>query len=184
MKKYVFLLGILCIAILMLFITDSYALFETDANGNKEIDIGKWEIILNETDISLARTLNITDFTFSNTSHTEDGYFAPGRTISFPIHIDVSNTEESVEYTIDIDDSALIEHPNIIFSFYDEDNDVELTSNHLEGVILLNNPSREKNLKINLEWNDELEYDEADTSMIGHDFDFTIHANFKQYIGE
>ncbi|MBR1817572.1 MAG: hypothetical protein IJ772_01860 [Bacilli bacterium] len=183
MKKYIALIAMVFLAIVIILITDTYALFETNATGEKGIEIGAWNIKINDTDISLAKTLNITDFKYSDTPHTEDNYFAPGRDLSFPIHIDASNTEVSIEYAIDIDDSVLEEHPNIQFKFSDEDENREITSNHIEGVLLLNE-QREKNLKIILDWNDITQYDEEDTSLIGHEFDFTIHANFKQYIGE
>ena len=167
-----------------LMITNSYALFETDATGTKDIDIGKWNILLNETDISLARTLNITDFTYSESTHTEDNYFAPGREMSFEINIDVANTDVSVEYDINIDDSPLEDYPNILFKIYDADTEEEIESNEISGVIYLNDTSRAKHLKIILEWQDIDDYDESDTSLIGQELSFAIQANFKQYLGE
>lgn len=184
MKKWFIILGICCFSLTMIMITNSYALFETDATGVKNVEIGKWNILLNETDISLARTLNITDFTYSETERTEDNYFAPGRELSFEVNIDVANTEVSVEYEIVVDDTALEEHPNIKFKFYDEDTHEEITSNEKTGVILLTDPSRVKHLKIILDWSDELQYDEEDTSLINKELEFSLHANFKQYLGE
>lgn len=184
MKKWSVIIGICLLMITMIMITNSYALFETDAVASKNIDIGKWNILLNQTDISLAKTINITDFAYSKTEHTEDNYFAPGRKLSFDINIDVSNTEVSVIYDIIVDDSALEDHPNIILKFYDEDTHEEITSNETTGVILLSDSSRIKHLKMILDWQDEALYDEEDTSLIGSTLEFGLQANFKQYIGE
>ena len=62
MKKYIALIAMVFLAIVILLITDTYALFETNATGEKGIEIGAWNIKINDTDISLAKTLNITYF--------------------------------------------------------------------------------------------------------------------------
>ncbi len=184
MKKYLILVSVLFLLFSLWFISDTYALFETNASATSNLEIGKWSIILNETDISLAETITLDNFTYSANTHTEDGYFAPGRNGEFEIDIDTSLSDVSVEYSLEIDDSELEEHPNIEFQIVDLDTNQTISSNTASGVILLSDQNRVKRIKIVLVWSDITEFDEEDTSLIGTDMQFNISANFRQYLGE
>lgn len=185
MKKTLWLLGIASLAITMLVLVDTYGLFETNGEASSTLDIGAWKIVLNGTDISLAETIALNDFTYSATEHTEDGYFAPGRSAEFNIVMDTHESEVSVEYELNIDDSILEDYPNIHFSIKDTDTNEVINSNTYSGIIDLNAQNRVKTLTIYLTWDNIEEYDETDTSLIDFaSFEFLINANFKQYTGE
>lgn len=184
MKKYLILISILFLLFSVWFVSDTYALFETNASATSELEIGKWSIVLNESDISLAQTITLDNFVYSANNHTEDGYFAPGRNGEFEIDIDTSLSDVSVEYELEIDDSDLVEHPNIEFQIVDLDTNETITSNTTSGVILLSDQNRIKRIKIVLVWNNVLAYDEADTSLIGEEMQLHMSANFRQYLGE
>ena len=185
-NKYVYLALIFLFLIGLLTVTNSYSLFETNATGDGEMDIGHWQIILNDVDVTYAETLTLDSFTYSTTSHTEDNYFAPGRTAEFILEIDASNTDVAVICDIDIDDSAIEDYPNINFVITDMETNQVINGNNYEKVIPLsaNQQSRVKNIKIQLVWNNQLLYDESDTSLIGESLEFVLNANFKQYLGD
>ena len=69
-NKYVYLALIFLFLIGLLTVTNSYSLFETNATGDGEMDIGHWQIILNDVDVTYAETLTLDSFTYSTTSHT------------------------------------------------------------------------------------------------------------------
>lgn len=183
MKKNLWILSIAFLLICALVITDTYALFETNATSDKELDIGKWVIKLNDYDISLVQNITLNDFIYSDNQHVEDNCFAPGRSAYFDVEIDTTLTDVSVSYNLAIDDSSLVDYPNIYFNIMDTDTNEEITSNNYSGVIYINDSNRVKTIRIFLVWDNNGEYDELDTSLINKNLNFTIDADFLQYVG-
>ena len=184
MKKRLLLFALLAFAITLSVIGDTFALFETNGVADTEFEVGKWKIKINNEDISLAQTITLNDFVYSETTHTDDGYFAPGRSASFDIVIDTSESDVSVTYNLDIDDSILEEHPNIAFSVLNINTNEELTTNNYSGVSYLSDTNRVVTLRLSLNWTDDEDYDENDTALIGEELPFNITAHFEQYTGE
>ena len=180
-KVLVVSLFVLLITTLTIFQT--YALFETNASGAKTLNISDWSITLNDIDVSQSRTVTLDDFHYTNGVHTKANRFAPASSAYFDLEIDASNSQVSVEYELEIDDSEIDDYPNIYFSITDLGTNQELDSNTYSGTILLSDQSRVVNLRITLLWDDDPNYDETDTSLIGESLAFTINADFKQYLG-
>lgn len=178
------LLGLFVLLITTLVVVDTYALFETNGSTDKELDIADWTILLNDVNVSESKTITLNDFTYVNGLHTQDNYFAPGSSAYFDLVIDASSAEVSVEYTLTIDDTVIADYPNIYFTIVDTDTNNQITDSEYSGVIPLSSQNRTKTLRINLVWDNDPDYDESDTSLIGETLAFTIDANFKQYIGE
>ena len=182
-QKIIFLA--LIIALFTTFaIVETYALFETNGYANKELEIGKWNIKLNGTDVTQTKTITISDFNYVNGNHTTSNRFAPGSNAYFDIIIDTSLSQVSVMYELNIDNSSILDYPNIDLSIINLDTNEEINGNTYDGIIRLNDTSRTVTLRISLTWNNLLEYDESDTSLIGEELSFSINANFKQYIEE
>lgn len=184
MKKILWILSISSLIMVMLVLSDTYGLFETNGSAEKDLSIGRWVILVNDNDISLMRSITLSDFIYSSSSHTEDNYFAPGRSAQFDIVIDTSSADVSVVYDLSIDDSAIDDYPNIYFSITDLGTNQVITNTEYSGVVLLSDANRVKTLRISLNWVDDINYDESDTSLIGESLSFVINANFKQYLGE
>ena len=183
-NKYLFLIGVFLVCIMLLFASKTYSLFETNAVGGSEMEIGKWVIYLNDVDITYAETLTLNNFTYSDSVHIEDGYFAPSRTAEFILEIDASETDVAVIYNIDIDDSAIEAFPNIHFVITDMSTNQAVNTTVFEDVIPLTAQSRTKSIKIQLVWDNQLAYDESDTILVGEELEFVVQANFKQYLGD
>lgn len=183
MKKKILIISLLLLLITLLVISDTYALFETNASGVEDFDIGKWVIEVNGDDINTNQQIDLDDFTLSQTTHTADGYFAPGRTATYEIEIDASESDVSVEYELTVDDTVLLDHPNISLSFTNLNTNTVINSNTCSGVISLTDNSRVVTLELTITWNDVTQYDENDSALIGEDLEFTIDGNFKQYLG-
>ena len=59
----------------------------------------------------------------------------------------------------------------------------EITSNTYSGTINLNDVNRDITLRISLVWDDDPDYDESDSTLIGTNMQFVINANFSQHVG-
>lgn len=184
MKKVFILATLLVLAITVLVVTNTYALFETNATADPELKVGKWVIKLNNRDISLDKIITLDDFDYVNTSHVEDGYFAPTSKAEFEIDVDASETDVSVEYDLSIDNSDILEYPNIGFKIIDLSTNQEINDINVSGIMYLNDTNKTKSYKIVLEWTNDPDYDESDTSLIGSELSFKLNIHFKQYIGE
>ncbi len=183
MKKRLIIISLIILLVTSVVLMDTYALFETNANATKELTKGKWIIEINGEDITETETITLDDFVYDNSIHTQDGYFAPGSDVYFDIEVDTSESDVSVIYEIDIDDSALDDHPNISFSVENLNTLEEVDEFPMTDTILLSDNDRTITLRIHLTWEDDEDYDQDDTLLIDGELAFTITANFKQYLG-
>lgn len=181
-KIWILIVGLLLLTGLT--ILNTYALFETNATSTDSLEIGKWKIYINGNDLDLSQTITLNDFEYVNGTHTEDGYFAPGSSATFDVVIDTSESDVSVEYQLDIDDSQIEEYPNINFEIKNMNTNEVITSNTINGVIGLNDTNREITLRISIDWENDSQYDESDSTLIGEELQFLIAAHFTQYTGE
>ena len=184
MKKRLIIISLIILLVTSIVLMDTYALFETNASATKVLTTGKWIIEVNGDDITETQSITIDDFTYDNSVHTQDGYFAPGSDAYFDIEIDASESDVSVIYEIDIDDSALDDHPNITFGVENLALREDAVSFPISDIISLNSNNRITTLRVHLTWEDDSDYDDADNLLIDGELEFTITANFKQYLGE
>ena len=183
-NKKLIVISVLLLLLVSLNLGKTYGLFETNAKAESAMEVGKWKISLNDSDVTLAKTITFDDFAFNGSTHTETGYLAPGSTGEFEIELDVSNCDTSVEYNLSFDKTEYDNHPNIELKIYDEDTHQEVSDEVLTGVIKLSDASKKRKFKIKIIWNDIEEYNENDNELIGESLDIVINSNFKQYIGE
>ena len=183
MKKMLIIFSILALIITSSLFIGTYALFETDAEGEKQLDVAKWKITVNNADISVERNITLSDFVYSGNSHTEVGYFAPGQSAEYDIVIDTSECDVSLEYHFEIDSSWLVDYPNITFSIKDMDDGRVVNSNVFDGVILLNSTKKDRNIKIMINLNNNEANNETDSIIAENGMLFDMKINFKQYLG-
>ena len=184
MRKKIWLIAIIFFLLTTFTIANTLALFETNAYSNTKMQIGKWKILVNGEDVSVADTITLSNFVFAENMHTEPGYFAPGSSATFDIEIDATGSEVSILYDLDIDTSALENHPNINFKILNVNSGEVINDTKCNGIIRLSDTTRTLTLRIELDWDNNVEYDLEDTSLIGEELEFLINANFKQYLGE
>lgn len=117
MKK--FLKAAIIIAILLMFgyiLSNTYSKYIDNANARIEQNIGRWNIKINDTDITVGDEpveFEITNFTWNVSEHVKEGKVAPGMTGQFEILIDPTDTDVSIEYAIKIDNSKFTESNDI-----------------------------------------------------------------------
>lgn len=184
MKKRLILTSIFIVCIIGLVFINTYGLFETNAKATTSLAIGKWKVVLNDTDVTLLQSVSFSDFEFTGSTHTEEGYFAPGSTGVFEVELDLSNCDTAVEYNLTFDTTQFDDHPNIELNIIDEDTNQEAIDGVFHGVVGLNDLDTPKRLRIEMIWNDDPNYNENDNELIGETLNFVINSNFKQYTGE
>ena len=55
-------------------------------------------------------------------------------------------------------------------------------NNRFTGIMNLNDTSRIKRLKISIDWDNDPDYDENDTLLVGQELVFNINVHFSQHI--
>lgn len=180
------MLSVFSLLCTVLIISETYGLFETNTNGRVEFPIAKWKIVVNEEELSNEKQITLTDFTFKENPHTEDGFFAPGSEAYYDFVIDASGSEVSVAYTIQIDASSLKNHPNIKLTVTDKNNTANVSPDGLtyKGILKRDTLNELKEFKINLVWENDAKYDIQDSSLIKKELPIKLNVNFSQHIKE
>lgn len=193
-KKFKLLIIIFCLAISFSLISNTYSRYVASSEGNVEVSFAKWEILVNNVDITNGNSSSITfNPTIESNSNVADGKMAPSSTGYFDVQIDPSNVDVSFKYRIDLDiDSEDI--PDLMITKYailDSNYSVgdtltynTLTNGYIENTVNYNNNLEPFTVRVFFEWyegNNESMNDAAD-SAIGSDADnqsFTINANIR-----
>lgn len=100
-KKFRLLIAFISLLMCLTFIQDTYAKYVNNVNGEANLTIARWKILVNNEDIttgSLAQEV-ITPV-FSGTDYIKSDVIAPTSTGYFDIIIDAKDTDVSFNYTI------------------------------------------------------------------------------------
>lgn len=206
-KKIKILIAFGSLSICLCLMSSTYSRYIVDATGNVEALFAKWQILVNENDITNGLDSSI-DFepVIDENDYVASNVLAPSSTGYFDIDIDPSNVELSFKYTIDItieDENIpdlIITKYSIIPDSYIEGDPIDVI-NLAEGTIT-NDLTFDKEIesfkfepftiRVYFEWYDgegKLMNDEDD-SLIGklaatEDYTFEIKANisFEQIFG-
>ena len=190
MNKWLWLLFGLVALFLVYQVVDTYGLLESDAAGRTELNIGRWEIAINNLDVSEVTTLSFTDLVYEANANVEDGYFAPGSKGSYEIVIDPKDTDVAIRYDISINLDVLEGHTNIKFEVTNSNLALVSSNDGLtySGVITLAEIQNgdKKNLTISLMWENDENYNEFDSELAKIDatLSFPLEIKFTQYNGE
>ena len=168
---------------------ETFALFESSGEGLASLSIGKWNINLNNLDVTEVNELTLNDLVYEENDNVEGTYFAPGSRASYEIVIDPLDTDVAIRYDISIDLSGLENNPNITFEVTEVSSGT-ITNNGLtySGVISLQAIQEEEvvSMKMSIVWIDDENYDEADTLLMERlsALKIPISIKFTQYLGE
>ena len=108
MNKKILILGLLSFLVLFIFgIASTFGLFHSNVDGDVNTDVAKWNILINDTNISdgVNDKFVINDLAYSDTTNKKPGTIAPGTSGTFSLTLDATDTQVSVIYTIVVDDS-------------------------------------------------------------------------------
>ena len=202
LKKFKVLIVIASLAVTLSLMSNTYSRYVASSNGNLEIEFAKWQLLVNNTDITTNTTSNISfEPTIEANSNVANNKVAPSSTGYFDVEIDPTNVDVSFKYTINLDiqntniPDLLITKYAIVPKNYLEGDKLtfeNITNNSITNTLTYNQKTFEKfTIRIYFQWiegENESMNDSADT-IIGNnaaieDSTFTINANiqFEQII--
>lgn len=159
---YVLLISII-IALLSIIIGNTVAKYITNASSNADINIARWQVLVNNQDVTSAASLNnVITPVFPGTNDIASGVIAPTAEGYFDIVIDATNTDVSLSYEITIrpnEDSIVTD---LVLSGYAIDNgqrqQVVADQNgdfKIQGQIAYNSQDKDITVRVYLKWNDD-----------------------------
>ena len=182
----------LVLVLLLITVSSSLALFENNSTAVVNPEIGKWVIYLNNNLITDGVNENITinNFVYEENQYVEENYIAPGGSAYVDLVLDTTNCDVAVRYdiTFNLEDTNYAD--NISFSINDTyDVTVRTDENTYSGAISLESIENDETitLRINVDWEDLVGYDEDDTVLGGTAnslISVPINVKVNQYFGE
>ena len=184
MKKYLILVIIIFFGLI---INETYAIFYSNISKNTKLPIAKWNITLNDENITNTYTniIDIKNIIWEN-EYANEKKVAPGSKGSFDIEIDSNDTEVSFLFEISyidhtIDENKILTVTNIR---YDGSDLIKISDNKYICIFPIN--SNYKTISVDLEWINNENNNEIDSS-IGFNGEMqTVEFIFKasQYYGQ
>ena len=156
-RKFRFLLALIALFICLSSIEKTYAKYVTAASGNADISISRWNIKLNDFDITSGSNFSSAIIpTFNGTDYIAADIIAPGAEGQFDITIDGSETDTaySLDFAIGVSDQSDVK--DLIITKYTIGDD--LTEYTYDGNLITNfNLTDEKNITYHffVKWNDD-----------------------------
>lgn len=161
-KKLLFCISCLFLIISLSVIKNTYAKYITSADGDANINIARWKILVNNQDIAQNKELsNVITPVFDGNDNIASNVIAPTAEGYFDILIDASNTDVSLKYEITTSDNADSAVSDLIISGYsiDDSERQQIVSDDgqikIENEILYNSTDKDIKLRVFLKWNDD-----------------------------
>ncbi len=174
-------------------LTGTYALFENNAEGVVNENIGKWVIYLSNNLITngLEEELDIDSFVYNSNAHVNSGHIAPGGSAYFDLVFDATACDVAVKYDIEFLTDEIDYSDNIGISVAEVGSNatIKTAENTYSGVISLASINNHDTvtLRITLTWTDDEDYDEDDTALgtvENNALRVPINVHAVQYLGE
>lgn len=204
-KKIKLIIFILILILLVVILRSTFSKYVNTATAVINEDVGKWVIKLNNTDITteaVSTKFNMDQvyWDWENSPHVKYPNVAPGMKGYFDIVIDPTDTDVSIEYTIEIDDS-LVSSPDINLKITDiqEINGKEVVVNpnpngpevvdrikKLAEIQSENENERLDTIRIFIEWENNEDNNETDSEIgkvAGNIISLPITVDVIQYTG-
>lgn len=204
--KFKILAVLVSLSLTLCFMSNTYSRYVANTTGNVEVQFAKWQILVNENDIttSSSSSIELTPVVEQN-QYVADNKVAPSSKGYFDIDIDPTNVEVSFDYSI----SLTIENTNIpdlmitkysiVDSSYDEDKDElqinNIKDNTITGSLTYDNKTENFKfepftIRIYFEWyegTDEVMNDLADSEVgndaSNHSLKLNANIKFEQKLG-
>lgn len=194
-KKILLYFSTICMLTFSVYkIIETYAIFYTEKNGEMNLTIGKWNILLNGSDItrSITEEIILDSFYINQSKYTEENKIAPGMQGYFEIEISPQDTQVSIIYDIEIE-SEILEGEQIklleVKEIKNNSTIIKTAKNTYTGIIPLDkiNQNYSDIIKVDFTWENNENNNEED-SKIGTTYNSKVKIPIKfvakQYLGE
>ena len=203
LKKFKVLFVIASLAITLSLMSNTYSRYVASSQGNVELEFAKWQLLVNNTDITTNTSSNISfEPTIEANANVAANKVAPASTGYFDIEIDPTNADVSFKYKINlsIDNENIpdlrITKYAIVPEEYSEGDALQenyLNNNTIENTLHYGSKEFKKfTIRVYFQWfegENESMNDDAD-SIIGAEaatnnttFSINANINFEQFIG-
>lgn len=191
-KILILFFGIVSLVFSLNEISSTYAKYSTSTKASTNINIARWDIMVNDTHIKNGKeeSVNITPNYIDNPNVTS-GTIAPGSVGYFDIKIDASLTDVSFDYDIVVNPSetSIVSDLKILKYYIDDVSNIKDAENDtISDSIDIAEEKLIKTIRIYIIWDDEngMMSNEED-SIAGHnaseqDASINVTINFKQKI--
>lgn len=190
MKKRVkILIVFVALAFSLSIISTTYSRYVADANGDVALTFAKWQILINNEDITSGNveSIDITPTIVEN-DNVASGKLAPSSLGYYDIEIDVSNVETSFDMHITLDNEDMADLRISGYSINDGE-EIEIEDGQINESFDYDENLETINIRIYFEWydvddsNSEMS-NEDDTSFVNANEEITITTNlsFEQKI--
>jgi hypothetical protein len=185
-KKLKIIISCISLIICLSLIKSTYSKYLTEANGQANITVAKWKILVNNQDV--IKNSNFTSTitpTFEGNSNIKDGVIAPQAEGYFDLIIDPTNTDVSFSYEITTSISEESSVQDLIITGYqiDDGDTLEFTEeNIIKDTILYSENRTTKKIRIYIKWEDgesETMDNQEDTSVTQENKTAKINVNIK-----
>lgn len=193
LKKFLIILTMLMFSFTMYKISKTYALLESATQSKVTKEIGKWNIKLNEDDITngLTQDIVINNFLMSENANVKDGKIAPGVSGSLELTLDPQDTEVSVRYDIslgDIDKEQIkLNSVELIEGTGTLVKTAEGTYSGIMNLSEITNKTAKTTIKLSVLWENDENNNASDTvigTQKGYNLEIPITISVSQYLGE
>ena len=148
-RKVKIILLIFSLSLTLSFMSNTYSRYVADTTGNLELLFAKWQILVNDSDITnqTSSSIELTPVV-ENNNNVASGTIAPSSKGYFDIDINPENVGVSFDYTITLDvlnenmPDLMITKYSILDSTYVEGNTIDIktmTGNVIEGTLTYDN---------------------------------------------
>lgn len=172
-SKFKVLIVIITLAFSLSIMSNTYSRYVADATGDVELTFAKWQILINNNDITNeeTRTIAVTPTILAN-ENVAANKLAPSSIGYYDIEIDPTNVETSFNYQVTISD--IEEMPDLLITKYQiiidgVTTEYEIEDNTIEGTLNYGDEDFDVfTLRIFFEWYDEegnTMSDEDDTTL-------------------
>ncbi len=172
---------------------DTLALFEDNAYGIANNDIGRWVIKLSNQTITsgVSEEVQINNFVYETVSTVTPGNIAPGTSAYFDLVFDATDCDVAVKYDIEfkVDEIDYEDNISISVEALDSGSTIRTAENTYSGIISLSEIENDDviTIRVTLDWDDIAQYNESDTALgevDGNHLVIPINVHAIQYLGE
>ncbi|MDD5980082.1 MAG: hypothetical protein PUC23_03110 [bacterium] len=188
MKKLFILLTIIVLGIMAYTISSTYALYETNRNIEKELNIAKWEINVNDIDAVKTNNIELQNIIWEENEHVASGKVAPSIKGYYDIIIDPKQSDVAIKYEITFDYSNIDNEAIHVLSLQELNNKELITNddNTYIGIITLDDIENgiKHNIRTTLIWEDidDNIKDYELGSIYNNQLEIKVSINFSQYL--
>lgn len=188
-RRIKILIAFVALAFSLSIISTTYSRYVADANGDVALTFAKWQILVNDEDITSGNveSIDITPTIVEN-ENVASGKLAPSSLGYYDIELDVSNVETSFDMHITLDNEDMSDLRITSYSI-DDGEEIEIEDGQIDESFDYDEDLETINIRIYFEWYDvddgDSEMDnEDDTEFVSNNEEITITTNlsFEQRI--